>query len=761
MKGKGKLRGVWGLSFLLLGGMGLFVAPKAKAAEDLQVYVTAAEIRYGQRLANSALEGYALLPDADIREQERIEGSFVWEKPDKVMQKTGSAEESYIFTPDSPQYAPVEGIVSVTVQPGQTRVKKWPEITFAAPLYHGDTLSQAVTLQGGEAVCLLQTAPESREEAVAGNFVWEEPGQTLRAGQQTVKLKFEPADPATYASVSSEVKLEASPRPVKLSLEASGTRLLTQSAVRLTASVSKEDPVLKPEGNVTFYVNDAPIASPVSLTDEPDAFRAVTEWTPSAPGTYAIRASYRSVDGTTADADSRICYVEAADPMSAILTETLRDAIQGKPYQSRISTDASGFVPVTFSLQEGDLPDGILLESDTGRIYGTPTETGDSSFTIQAREGDRQVSRSYRLSVTANKRKANLTVQAEPAVLTAGGSVTLKISIRDSQDGCWNEELATALEVKTDPETELLEALDGKEGDYTYRFQVKEQNAKILCTVTAPENDYYLEAKATAEVTVQKPAPPMPKPQNESGQTGSRKEKEPEPPPVKTPEEVEADFWQSVIDRINKAQAKAETVTINAKGHTSLPDTVLDALRKNTGVTLALVWEKDMIVIGAGQAPPWELSRKTWTLEELSLRYPLPSLPTADSTPQSAPAPPQTPVSPKPVIRRKTAEETIQESTEAEEIFDAVSQSEENPAETQTQTKPARTQKTEKKATETQHPQISFDLFFCLIYACVISGLIAILIAVVEIYKKYRADEMDEYEEYEEYEEEDDEEEEP
>jgi hypothetical protein len=65
----------------------------------------------------------------------------------------------------------------------------------------------------------------------------------------------------------------------------------------------------------------------------------------------------------------------------AIVTENLPDGVVGDPYGAIVKA-AGGFLPYTWSVAEGALPDGLSMDKDTGIITGTPTQAGVFDFTL-------------------------------------------------------------------------------------------------------------------------------------------------------------------------------------------------------------------------------------------------------------------------------------------------------------------------------------------------------------------------------------------
>ena len=80
---------------------------------------------------------------------------------------------------------------------------------------------------------------------------------------------------------------------------------------------------------------------------------------------------------------------------------TLADGTVGASYSQTISASGGG-APYSYSVSGGALPNGLLLDSSTGEIAGTPTSEGTSNFTVTATDvNDCTGSRTY--SITVNQ----------------------------------------------------------------------------------------------------------------------------------------------------------------------------------------------------------------------------------------------------------------------------------------------------------------------------------------------------------------------
>ena len=127
-------------------------------------------------------------------------------------------------------------------------------------------------------------------------------------------------------------------------------------------------------------------------------------------------------------------WVKLVGPASAptIITDTLPDGTVDTAYSLRLF--ANGTEPITWTIAEGALPEGLALNETTGKITGTPTTKGTAVFTLKAKNGEG--SDTKKLSITIAKAPSaehtitvtsdgNGTGTASPSTAVAGTEITL------------------------------------------------------------------------------------------------------------------------------------------------------------------------------------------------------------------------------------------------------------------------------------------------------------------------------------------------
>lgn len=102
-----------------------------------------------------------------------------------------------------------------------------------------------------------------------------------------------------------------------------------------------------------------------------------------------------------------------------ITTESLNEGTVNAAYNQTLAADNN---PTSWSVTNGDLPNGLTLENNT--ISGTPTKAGNYTFTVTATNGNGSDSKEFTLSINGET-KYSLTVNLNGGnSTTAGGQYT-------------------------------------------------------------------------------------------------------------------------------------------------------------------------------------------------------------------------------------------------------------------------------------------------------------------------------------------------
>ncbi len=115
-----------------------------------------------------------------------------------------------------------------------------------------------------------------------------------------------------------------------------------------------------------------------------------TQWTTAATRSTATSAveigliakTWGSVD-MIADYD----YLRLSGDGLSVSTETLANGLVGASYTAQLEAQG-GTTPYTWSLIDGQLPGGLILNGSTGQISGTPGTQGTFNFTVKVTDSD-------------------------------------------------------------------------------------------------------------------------------------------------------------------------------------------------------------------------------------------------------------------------------------------------------------------------------------------------------------------------------------
>ena len=150
---------------------------------------------------------------------------------------------------------------------------------------------------------------------------------------------------------------------------------------------------------------------------------------PAGRFTVTVRATDEC--GTFKDASFTL-NVTALCPAVTINPASLPGGTTGAVYNQTLTATGGVAAPFTFSLSDGELPKGLSLAAN-GRLSGTPTGSGDFSFTVKATDANGcPGARSYKLAVKPVD--CSYQVSQNNFVFTsAGGQGTISVS---TNNGC-------------------------------------------------------------------------------------------------------------------------------------------------------------------------------------------------------------------------------------------------------------------------------------------------------------------------------------
>lgn len=697
-----------------------------------------------------------------------------------VLIPSASMEANAAKTPAGQTAAPAQtaagGWVTDTESFGTEQTQQ--ELQFSIPqisVYYGQQLKDAY---------LSGTATDALGQTIGGTFSWVYPETVLdRTGTVLADAVFTPA---------AEMPIE------------SGTGQESWTSAEISADTGTRTSLSKQYLSVNVTVEPAPVdvvenpwtATPLKeglfLKDvRLEGGKAMTGY----PAPYEEAAGKEAgIDGSFSWADPDYALVEGTQDVKVIFTpdqkeyqsaetvltlEVSKPEEPEKPQMPKLYLSCPDIFygePVKAEVwAEGDVQPAVTYtyEGNGQTVYGEsetpPTDPGSYAAYAQIRESELFEPVFLYENFQIKKAVPDVDISADRTEVKGGGRVNLKISVKNPYDANLKKGLPAGISLSFSgkPPIRLEQDLKGSGGSYTAVFSVPDENGEITCSVYTEANDFYKNGEAAVTVRIKKNDKPSGGNQDndgnqDDGKHDSHKKDEEEEPVIKTPEEIEAEFWQDVIFRIYKAQEKGETVTINAKGHGQMPDKVMEALRGHKKVTLALVWEGDMILIPAGKAPAAKKGGAAWTLMELSKQFPAPKAnanPGKPSGSQSQPSqskpPVHQPAKPAPGQNQSGSSGNTgthfgnnttagaghtEAETERTETTEEMTETETESAETETESTETIESVPETETDENADAGKKTDWLTVAACVCAGAGLIAVLVAIAALVLKSRGD---------------------
>ena len=134
--------------------------------------------------------------------------------------------------------------------------------------------------------------------------------------------------------------------------------------------------------------------------------------TPTANGTFILTVQLADSSGQTVSKQFTLSVSTAL----SILTTSLPNGSVGSVYPTQTLSAGGGQPPYRWSVTTGTLPAGLVLDGVFGRISGTPTANGTSTFTLTVTDNQANTA-TGKLTITIG---AGVTITIAPSTLPAG-----------------------------------------------------------------------------------------------------------------------------------------------------------------------------------------------------------------------------------------------------------------------------------------------------------------------------------------------------
>ena len=134
----------------------------------------------------------------------------------------------------------------------------------------------------------------------------------------------------------------------------------------------------------------------------PTTFVSSTQLTVAVPATDTAQAGTATVTVVTSDgALSNPLSFSITPPPLAVSLSSFPKGILGTPYSVTLKA-SNGTPPFSWSISVGVLPAGLTLDSSSGLVSGTPTATGNFTFTVRVSDQSQQTaSQSFSVTIGA------------------------------------------------------------------------------------------------------------------------------------------------------------------------------------------------------------------------------------------------------------------------------------------------------------------------------------------------------------------------
>ncbi|WP_449396272.1 putative Ig domain-containing protein [Devosia riboflavina] len=130
----------------------------------------------------------------------------------------------------------------------------------------------------------------------------------------------------------------------------------------------------------TFAVTSGALPPGLSL----DAETGSLTGTPRAVGDYSFSISVTDANGFVTTLPVTLAVEQV---FAVVLPATVADARQFRPY-GQVLAASGGTAPYAYAISDGALPEGLVLDTTSGTLSGTPTQSGNFTFTLTASDAN-------------------------------------------------------------------------------------------------------------------------------------------------------------------------------------------------------------------------------------------------------------------------------------------------------------------------------------------------------------------------------------
>lgn len=205
---------------------------------------------------------------------------------------------------------------------------------------------------------------------------------------------------------------QSSPKALSITITAPPLSV-TSSSLPAGVVNSSYSATLQATGGVTPYSWSITTGSlPAGLTL--NAGTGVISGTPTGSGS-TFTATVTDAETPTAQTANKQ-FTITVNPQLTVTTSSLPAATVGTAYNQTLAA-TGGITPYTWAVTTGSLPAGLMLNSSTGAITGTPTgpQTGTIAFTVTVTDSENPVkTASANLSITVSAPPLSVTTQSLP-----------------------------------------------------------------------------------------------------------------------------------------------------------------------------------------------------------------------------------------------------------------------------------------------------------------------------------------------------------